>query len=90
MKQIPLMDHAVRQDHFGIRFKNLPRDLTGKTLGLAGLGRIGSELARICHSALEMHILFDSMKKYFRSWLFLKSKTGWTAGVKGIEFYGLQ
>jgi D-3-phosphoglycerate dehydrogenase len=57
IKQIPLMDHAVRQDHFGIRFKNLPRDLTGKTLGLAGLGRIGSELARICHSAFGIPIL---------------------------------
>jgi D-3-phosphoglycerate dehydrogenase / 2-oxoglutarate reductase len=57
MKQIPLMDHAVRQGHFGIRFKNLPRDLTGKTLGLAGLGRIGSELARICHSAFGMPVL---------------------------------
>ncbi len=57
MKQIPLMDRAVRQDHFGIRFKNLPRDMTGKTLGLVGLGRIGSELARICHTAFGLRIL---------------------------------
>jgi len=57
MKQIPLMDHAVRDDNFGIRFKNLPRDLSGKTLGLMGLGRIGSELARICHNAFDLRIL---------------------------------
>ena len=57
MKQIPLMDRAVRDDHFGIRFKNLPRDLSGKTLGLVGLGRIGSELARICHTAFGLRIL---------------------------------
>ncbi len=57
MKQIPLMDRAVRADHFEIRFKNLPRDLSGKTLGLMGLGRIGSELARICHQAFGLPIL---------------------------------
>ena len=57
VKQIPLMDHAVRNDHFEIRFRNLPRDLSGKTLGLVGLGRIGSELARICHTAFGLRIL---------------------------------
>jgi len=57
MKQIPLMDRAVRADHFEIRFKNLPRDLSGKTLGLMGLGRIGSELARLCHHAFGLPIL---------------------------------
>ena len=57
MKQIPLMDREVRRDNFAIRFKNLPRDLNGKTLGLVGLGRIGAELARICRQAFDMHIL---------------------------------
>jgi D-3-phosphoglycerate dehydrogenase len=57
MKQIPLMDREVRRDNFNIRFKNIPRDLNGKTLGVVGLGRIGSELARICHQALGMRVL---------------------------------
>ncbi len=57
VKQIPMMDREVRRDNFNIRFKNLPRDLTGKTLGLVGLGRIGSELARVCHQAFQMKIL---------------------------------
>jgi D-3-phosphoglycerate dehydrogenase len=57
MKQIRLLDREVRQDNFGIRFKNLPRDLYGKTLGLVGLGKIGSELARICRQAFDMRIL---------------------------------
>jgi D-3-phosphoglycerate dehydrogenase len=57
VKQIPLMDHAVRNDRFEIRFRNLPRDLSGKTLGLVGLGRIGSELAGICHTAFGLRIL---------------------------------
>jgi D-3-phosphoglycerate dehydrogenase len=57
LKQIPLMDRSVRNDNFGIRFKNLPRDLNGKKLGLVGLGSIGSELARICHNAFGLRIL---------------------------------
>jgi len=57
MKQLPRLDREVRQDNFGIRYKNLPRDLTEKTLGLVGLGKIGSELARMCHQSFDMHIL---------------------------------
>jgi len=57
MKQIPLMDQAVREDRFDIRFKNIPRDLKKKTLGLVGLGRIGSELAQICYGAFGMAVL---------------------------------
>lgn len=56
-KQIPLMDQEVRRGHFGIRYQNIPRDLNRKTLGLVGLGKIGSELARICHQAFDMVIL---------------------------------
>jgi D-3-phosphoglycerate dehydrogenase len=57
MKQIPLMDREVRKDNFGIRFKNIPRDLAGKTLGLVGLGRIGSYLGKVCHQAFDMRVL---------------------------------
>jgi D-3-phosphoglycerate dehydrogenase len=57
VKHIPLMDREVRRNNFDIRFKNLPRDLRGKTLGVVGLGRIGSELARTCYQALGMSIL---------------------------------
>jgi len=57
MKYVPLMDREVRRDNFSIRFKNLPRDLRGKTLGLVGLGKIGSEVGRICHHAFGMRIL---------------------------------
>ena len=56
-KYVPTMDREVRRDNFNIRFKNLPRDLKGKTLGLVGLGRIGAEVARICHQAFGMRIL---------------------------------
>jgi len=57
VKFLPRMDQEVRRDNFGIRFKNLPRDLRGKNLGVVGLGRIGSEVARICHQSFGMRIL---------------------------------
>ncbi len=75
MKQIPLLDREVRRDNFNIRFKNLPRDLNGKTLGIVGIGRIGSELAKICHQAFGMRILaYDpyltaEVQASFRSWV---------------------
>jgi D-3-phosphoglycerate dehydrogenase len=75
MKQIPMMDREIRRDNFSIRFKNIPRDLNGKTLGVVGLGRIGSELARVCYQGLGMRILAHDpyltpeAQSPFRSWV---------------------
>jgi D-3-phosphoglycerate dehydrogenase len=75
MKQIPLMERELRRDNFSIRFKNIPRDLNGKTLGVVGIGRIGSELARVCYQTFEMHILAHDpylspeAKAAFKSWV---------------------
>jgi len=75
MKQLPRLDREVRQDNFGIRYKNLPRDLTGKILGLVGLGKIGAEVARMCHQSFDMHILaYDpylhpEVQNNFKSWV---------------------
>jgi D-3-phosphoglycerate dehydrogenase len=75
VKHLPLMDREVRQNNFDIRFKNLPRDLRGKTLGVIGLGRIGSELARICYQAFGMSILghdpylTSEAKAVFQGWV---------------------
>jgi D-3-phosphoglycerate dehydrogenase len=75
VKCLPLMDREVRQNNFDIRFKNLPGDLRGKTLGIIGLGRIGSELARICYQALGMSILghdpylTPEAKALFQGWV---------------------
>ena len=57
VKQLPRLDREVRQDNFTIRYKSLPRDMAGKTLGLVGLGRIGSELGRMCHEAFDTRVL---------------------------------
>lgn len=59
-KQLPRMDREVREGNFAIRYQNLPDDVRGKTLGVIGFGRIGSELARLCHQSFGMKILaFD-------------------------------
>ena len=57
VKQLPIMDRAVRNDDFKIRYKNLPRDLREKTLGLLGFGRIGSELGRSCRQLFDMPVI---------------------------------
>ncbi len=73
-KQLPRMDRAVRDDNFGIRYKNLPRDLAGNVLGVIGFGRIGSSLAKVCKETFGMKIvaydpyLPDQVKKQYESW----------------------
>ena len=56
-KQLPLLDCAVRNDNYSIRYQNLSRDLNGKTIGLLGFGRIGFQVARACTSVLNMRVL---------------------------------
>ncbi|MGQ9616371.1 MAG: hydroxyacid dehydrogenase [Spirochaetota bacterium] len=56
-KQIPLLDSEVRKGNFGIRYKNLPRDLNGKCLGVVGFGRIGFRVAELCYRMFNMRII---------------------------------
>lgn len=56
-KQLILMDREVRNENFRVRYKNLPRDLRGKCLGVVGFGRIGSQLAGACNEIFNMRIL---------------------------------
>lgn len=56
-KKLPVMDQAIRNGDFKIRYEGLPRDLRGKTLGLLGFGRIGSELGRCCRELFDMHVV---------------------------------
>jgi len=63
-KRFKALDSAVRQDNFSIRYEYLPKELTNKTLGIVGLGRIGREVARRAREGLGMHILsFDPFVK---------------------------
>ena len=74
-KRLPIMDRAVRNSNFGIRYQNLPRDIYGKTIGLLGFGRIGSEIGRICHRSFGMQViafdpyLSDPVKAEYESWV---------------------
>lgn len=42
---------------------NLGQELRGKTLGIFGMGRIGSELARLCKGAFGMKILYHNRRR---------------------------
>ena len=74
-KRLAVMDQAVRNNNFGIRYQNLPRDINGKTIGLLGLGRIGCEIGRICHRIFGMQVMAydphlpDEKKAEYRSWV---------------------
>lgn len=56
-KKLVQLDRAVRSDNYQIRYQNLSRDLHGKTLGLLGFGRIGSQVAAACRSIFDMQVL---------------------------------
>jgi len=55
-KQLSLMDASVRGGNWSIRNKNLAVEINGKTLGVVGMGKIGSLVAKLCN-ALGMKIL---------------------------------
>lgn len=74
-KQLPFLDAELRKGNFSIRYKNIPKDLNGKCLGLIGFGRIGSMLARLCNSCFSMEIiahdpfLNESVKDEHSEWV---------------------
>ncbi len=74
-KRLFLMDTEVRAGNFAIRYKNLPRDLGGKTLGVLGFGRIGSLVAKSCRDAFGMKVLANddylpqAVKDSYDSWV---------------------
>lgn len=56
-KQLPRLDHAVRNENYSIRYQNLSRDLNGKTMGLLGFGRIGFQVATACRTVFDMKVV---------------------------------
>ena len=59
-KQMTVYDRATREGHWEIRNSYRAVDLDGKTLGLVGLGRIGSMVARRAAAAFNMKVIaFD-------------------------------
>ena len=56
-KRLKMMDNAVRTGNWKIRYASKSVDLEGKTLGLVGIGRIGSLVAQKCRGAFNMKVI---------------------------------
>jgi D-3-phosphoglycerate dehydrogenase len=63
-KHILPADRAMRQGHWQVRYTYTGHELQGKTLGIAGFGRIGQRVATICHQAFAMQILYYDVQAY--------------------------
>jgi phosphoglycerate dehydrogenase-like enzyme len=47
-----------------VRYEYIGQELFGRTLGLVGMGRIGSRVAEICHLAFHMPVLYYDVVSY--------------------------
>ena len=56
-KQLKIMDKAVHEGNWMIRNTGKTVDIEGKTLGLIGIGRIGSLVAYKCRMAFNMKVI---------------------------------
>ncbi len=63
-KHIPEADRATREGRWHVRHELVSRELTGKTLGVLGLGRIGLQTARLCRMGLDMKVLYFDVREF--------------------------
>src|ERR1700736_2560608 len=59
-KRLVAADAATRRVDFGFKYKHSLSDISGKTLGIVGFGRIGRRVAAMMKSAFSMDILVAS------------------------------
>ncbi|RPH60284.1 MAG: hydroxyacid dehydrogenase, partial [Burkholderiales bacterium] len=58
--QVARADRAVRAGRWDVRDGLMGIDIRGRTIGIVGVGRIGTRVAQICRGAFDMHVLgFD-------------------------------
>jgi len=57
-KRLLRADNAIRNGHWDFRYTGLGQEIMGRTLGVVGFGNIGYRVAKICHSAFNMKILY--------------------------------
>ena len=60
-KRIPEADAALRQGDWSARTRCFGHELSGRTVGIIGLGRIGKRIAHICKIAFECEILYSDI-----------------------------
>jgi D-3-phosphoglycerate dehydrogenase len=64
-KQLRMMDKAVREGNWQIRNASMSMDVEGKTLGLVGIGQIGSLVGQKCRLAFNMKVIaYDPYVKH--------------------------
>ncbi|MDZ8066685.1 MAG: hydroxyacid dehydrogenase [Nostoc sp. DedQUE08] len=56
-KNLSFLNQCVKTGNYLIRNQIQPIQVEGKTLGIVGLGRIGSAVAKICSTAFQMRVL---------------------------------
>lgn len=56
-KCLTTADHAARAGDFNFKYHARPRELSGKTLGIVGYGRIGRRVAAIARAGFDMKVL---------------------------------
>ncbi len=63
-RRLVLADAMVRDQRFAeARRELIGRELRGLTLGVVGMGRIGTTVARICHDGLGMRIRYNDIRE---------------------------
>jgi lactate dehydrogenase-like 2-hydroxyacid dehydrogenase len=73
-KRVPQGDRAVRAGDYAFRDRNKSLELEGKTLGVIGLGRIGSTVGRIAVHGFGMKLLYTDIVKYTQKEKQLRAK----------------
>jgi D-3-phosphoglycerate dehydrogenase len=63
-KHLYRADKALRAGSWEARYRLVGSELSGKTLGLVGFGRIGQRLGSLCHNALSMPLLYYDVVTY--------------------------
>lgn len=56
-KRVPQVDRALRRDAHVGRNDYMGADVFGKTIGIVGLGNVGSRIAQLCGGAFSMRVL---------------------------------